>query len=1148
MRCGGGEAGPGPVISPGWTRYVTVLIPRTRTEMLFPPLFKPPASGADGVSLVAAQRPRPGTASWRWIAYGIPVGVVLVVVTLWFHAGGYLASGDVGPFVRDSLVHELGSLWNHQDSGAGSPSYETSARLIEVLCVLGARVLGLPAFVGQWLLYAGVLSALAASVCGFCALWLRNPWAIAFGGIVSFINVFTLVNLLNPLPALALAEVALLGGLVLRTARGTIRRTRAVILLALATLPLSYLGLNPPLIAVVALGVLALLAAAGPLTGGSTRAAVYAVVLAAPIALAADAWWLVPEVAALHGGGGASFAAQTDVEAWTWTMQRSSLPNILSLNAQWGWAFTEYTPWAPSMDALPWSAVRWSLPLLALAGFCAPPGGRRNRRALRALGLAVIPLALLCKGLHPPLVGINLLIYRDVPGMWLFREPMAKFGGLLVLVYALLAAAALERLLRRGFGPCFVRAWIPAISLRTSTAAATVLAVTALSYPWPLWNAAVMSEPRDALPSAQVRIPAGWQSVADVINQSPDSGKLLELPLDTYYQVTTTWGYHGVDNVPQQLIRRPVLQELPGGYFGATPQMESTLGAAQTAVLAGNGTGTRNLLDALGATFVLVRRDLELLPGDARQPAASLLSAGLAAVPGMRRIESGPLADVFEVAPASPRAAAGREGEVAVAAAVDGRYGDEPDQFAADLATRAPGSVLTDDPTGPVDSGTVVMDNPTGTSVDLADAGRYGLTRDSAYAAYLAEIHDEGGRSELVLRDAYQITVDGRTLSGPAPIVIPLSPRATRHASPAAEPGAVSDWALSVQIGRAPGVAARDRAPHPLRLEPGVPVELSPGDRVTVYAVVGGSDPSSIPAGDAIVPTTKPASQILNLPAGRTPITFASRETPSGPDFGSQVGDCDRRDARSAAEVGIGSREGPAGTFTLAAAAHTACIIAPFAAGDVGPAYELEFGYRTAAGFPARYCVWEDGPDRCAAGPSLGASTSWQTLSTVIHPDPGTTGLCLYLYADGQPNPVTSVQYRAIRAKRSIPAVVSIQPQDPTPRALVPALAWSGSQPGSYQVSLTGVRSRTVVTLDESYDARWTVSGLPAGWTARHIPADGYANAWIITGRGDARLGVEFGPNTPARDAQRLSLAVVAMCLLGLAYPVVRRARPGAVR
>src|SRR5207237_620936 len=153
---------------------------------------------------------------------------------------------------------ELGLLWNHQDSGAGSPSYETSDRLLEALCVIGVRALGLPAFVGQWLIYAGILCALAASVCGMCAIWLRNPWAIAFGGIASVVNVFTLVNLLNPLPALALAEIALLGGLLLRTARGTISRGRAAILLVLATLPLSYLGLNPPLLAVVVAAVLAL--------------------------------------------------------------------------------------------------------------------------------------------------------------------------------------------------------------------------------------------------------------------------------------------------------------------------------------------------------------------------------------------------------------------------------------------------------------------------------------------------------------------------------------------------------------------------------------------------------------------------------------------------------------------------------------------------------------------------------------------------------------------------------------------------------------------------------------------------------------------------------------------------------------------------
>jgi len=479
-----------------------------------------------------------------------------------------------------------------------------------------------------------------------------------------------------------------------------------------------------------------------------------------------------------------------------------------------------------------------------------------------------------------------------------------------------------------------------------------------------------------------------------------------------------------------------------------------------------------------------------------------------------------------------------------VSASVDARYGDEPDQFAADLATRPAGSLLTDDPASPVDSANVLMDDPATTSVDLAGAGRYELTRDSANGAYLAQIQDTRGGRELILRDAYQITAADRTLPGPAPVVIPLGSRALRRSAPAGL-DSVRGWALSVQHGRGRAAAGSDGGPHPLRLEPGTPVELSPGDRVTAYAVVGGSDPSYIRAGDATVPTAKPPAQNLTLPAGRTPITFASAQSRSGPDFGSQVGDCDRQDARSPAAVGISSREGPAGTFTLTAAAHTACIIAPFAAGDVGPAYGLEFEYRTAAGFPARYCVWEDGPDRCAAGPPLGASTSWQTLNTVIHPDPGTTGLRLYLYADGQPNPVTSVQYRAMRAKRSIPAVVSVRLLAPVSAGAVPAFTWRESRSGSYQVALADVRSRAVVSLDESYDARWAVRGLPPGWTARHIRADGYANAWIITGHGSARLGIEFGPDTAVKYAQWLSLIAVAMCLLALAYRLVRRARAG---
>ena len=64
-------------------------------------------------------------------------------------------------------------------------------------------------------------------------------------------------------------------------------------------------------------------------------------------------------------------------------------------------------------------------------------------------------------------------------------------------------------------------------------------------------------------PSAHVRVPQFWWDMADVINADERPGKVLVMPLDDYYQMPTTWGFAGVDNIPNLLIQRPVVQPKP---------------------------------------------------------------------------------------------------------------------------------------------------------------------------------------------------------------------------------------------------------------------------------------------------------------------------------------------------------------------------------------------------------------------------------------------------------------------------------------------------------------------------------------------------------------------------------------------------------
>jgi hypothetical protein len=46
-----------------------------------------------------------------------------------------------------------------------------------------------------------------------------------------------------------------------------------------------------------------------------------------------------------------------------------------------------------------------------------------------------------------------------------------------------------------------------------------------------------------------------------------------------------------------------------------------------------------------------------------------------------------------------------------------------------------------------------------------------------------------------------------------------------------------------------------------------------------------------------------------------------------------------------------------------------------------------------------------------------------------------------------------------------------------------------------------------------SYATGWSLTGLPRGWSARHIYVDGYANAWLVNGTGDADLTITYRPS-----------------------------------
>lgn len=139
--------------------------------------------------------------------------------------------------------------------------------------------------------------------------------------------------------------------------------------------------------------------------------------------------------------------------------------------------------------------------------------------------------------------------------------------------------------------------------------ALAAVTIAAVVHPFPLLTGSVIPDERGQLPSAHVAVPHEWDELAETIGAADGPGKIAILPLNDYYQVTTTWGYHGVDLVPQ-LFDRPVVQRLPGGYFGERAGFDDLLVALEAAVADGNADAVGRVLGSLGASHLIIRHDV----------------------------------------------------------------------------------------------------------------------------------------------------------------------------------------------------------------------------------------------------------------------------------------------------------------------------------------------------------------------------------------------------------------------------------------------------------------------------------------------------------------------------------------------------------
>ncbi len=878
--------------------------------------------------------------------YLIVLALDAVIVSRWFRTGTFIATGDMGAFIRRGWLPEVLWAWNHQTTGAGSAGY-TMCRWLEYILIWICHQLGLTEYSAQWMFYTCIYGLVGFGIAYLAGAFVKHEAAIVAAGAFGLLNGFFLTRLPNPLNIISVGSVAFITGVAMRVALG--RRVPAPIA-GFALIPTSFLSFNPPMLLVAYAWAVAgtpLLAALVIGKQGAKRLLVW-FIRAVPWAIGLNLWWLLPLANQYLGGGGATANATfTDPTNWSWSQVNNLPPNILTMVANWAWFRPQYLPFAEALDQPWWIWIRYLLPACVfLAPLLAP---RRLRRLALGLMVLILIFVFLAKGLRPPFNQVNLFLYTYAPGFWLFREPMSKLGQLLVSFFGVMLAIGVEGML----GILKARFTAPTWSKRLAYTGAAVPVVLVLAYPWPLYTGAVMPDERPTQPSTHVRVADYWWEVAERIDADPRPGKVLVLPLDDYYQMPTTWGFFGVDTIANLLIQHPVVQRKPDGYFGDVPGFNSDVQAIETALVSGDLAPVPRLLEALGVSSVIIRHDLVRGLPNRYFADDRVLSAAMARVPGATLDLDGTLQlwkfnggtsptvrtyDRILDVPARADAGAAVIGTVGTRTGIAARPDTAPLATSPQVDTD---TAVTPDvvhwPVPPVDEGSPV------TTIDTA-AGRYTLAQRARAASVLTPIVDRA-RGRLVLRDPTVVKIDGRVVSRRPDLIVPL-----------------------------------------------------PAGR-TIEAVQAGSRIVSLDGWDKDAPAT---SLPVGSAADLTMYTAAAEPVPVSDYF--PVFDCNNYEPRPPALLGLTEKRTVTDgqeTIRLGAADHAACTKVVVKDAQPGQTYRIRLQYRHVAGVRPQICIFQEGSAGCELAPRPKLDDEWASYERILTLDGLAGDLQVILHADG---------------------------------------------------------------------------------------------------------------------------------------------------
>ena len=364
------------------------------------------------------------------------------------------------------------------------------------------------------------------------------------------------------------------------------------------------------------------------------------------VCVATNVWWAIPFIGQVisYTNGTSQLATVTNVTSWQFVFARSSFLNLFRLNGIWSWTpdYSNYT----NIYSNSFLIILGFVPIiLAFLGLLFKSKYQKINLTFAA---AILGLMFLAKGLAPPFSNVNLFLYNNVPGFFLFRDPFLKFFMILLIPLALLIGSSCESIIERIINQK-IRFFFQFNDIKIHLSPklfATIIICIFLIGVFPLFTMPFQSNETQALPfSTYVNIPSYWYQASNYINDQKGDFKVLLTPADDYYQMPYTWGYYGTDALGSSLIDKPVIFQVSGGYTTTSDIVSIIFKRIED----NDSVGFVTLVSSLNIKYILQRNDIWYNFTGRSIISPDDMKAFLSNIPGITRKASFGKLDLYQV-------------------------------------------------------------------------------------------------------------------------------------------------------------------------------------------------------------------------------------------------------------------------------------------------------------------------------------------------------------------------------------------------------------------------------------------------------------------------------------------------------------------